>query len=76
MKPRRTKNTTPAPPPLADMSGHDRDLLTDAYKTGLIVSWKRDGDRACRLTLGQGKDEYVEMTNLPVYLQTLRKRAS
>jgi hypothetical protein len=76
MKSRRTKNTTPAPPPLPDMSGQDRDLLTNAYKTGLIVSWKRDGDRGCRLTLGQGLDEYVEMTNLPGYLQTLRKRAS
>jgi hypothetical protein len=76
MRSKRTKNATPASPPLADMSGHDRELLTDAYKTGLIVSWKRDGDRACRLTLGKGLDEYVEMTNLPSYLQMLRKRAS
>ena len=75
MKPRRTKNAPLAPPPLADMSGQDRDLLTAAYKTGLIVSWKRDGDHGCRLTLGQGQDEYVEMTNLPGYLQKLRQRA-
>jgi hypothetical protein len=75
MKSRRTK-TPLAPPPLADMSGQDRDLLTDAYKTGLIVSWKRDGDHGCRLTLGKGQDEYVEMTNLPGYLQRLRQRAS
>ena len=36
MKPKRTKNTVPAHPPLTEISGGDRDVLTHAYKTGLI----------------------------------------
>ena len=76
MKPKRTKNTIPAHPPLADISGSDRDVLTHAYKTGLIVGWKRDIERGYRLTLGDRRDEYVEITKLTSYLDRLRKAAS
>ena len=75
MKPKRTKAATPAPPPLAEMSGNDRDVLTTAYKTGLIVGWSRDHERGYRLTLGDRRDEYVEIAKLTTYLDKLRKNA-
>jgi hypothetical protein len=76
VRPKRTKNTIPAAPALPEMSGQDRELLTDAYKAGLIVGWRHDTERGCRLTLGGGRDEYVELTKLPGYLQGLRNAAS
>ena len=75
MKPKRIKNTIPTPPALAEISGNDRDLLTNAYKTGLIAGWKQDSERGYRLTLGDRRDEYVEITKLSHYLEKLRKSA-
>jgi len=74
MKPKRTKNTIS--PPLAEIPGADRDLLAHAYKAGLIVSWRQDHERGYRLTLGDRRDEYVEITKLSSYLEGLSKGAS
>ena len=76
MKPKRIKDTIPTPPALAEISGNDRGLLTNAYKTGLIVGWKQDRERGYRLTLRDRGDEYVEITKLSSYLERLGKRAS
>ena len=76
MKPKRTKKTILTHPPLAEISGSDRDVLTHAYKTGLIVGWRHDSERGYRLTLGDRRDEYVETTKLTSYLEKLRKSAS
>ncbi len=76
MKPKRTKAATPPAQPLAEMSGSDRDVLTNAYKTGLIVGWSRDSERGYRLTRGDRRDEYVEIAKLTTYLDKLRKIAS
>ena len=76
MKPKRTKNTVPTHPPLTEISGGDRDVLTHAYKTGLIVGWRHDSERGYRLTLGDRRDEYVEVAKLTSYLEKLRKGAS
>ena len=73
MKPKRIKNTIPTPPALAEISGSDRNLLINAYKTGLIVGWRQDRERGYRLTLGDRRDEYVEVTKLSSYLERLRK---
>ena len=73
MKAKRTKAAAPAPPPPAEMSGNDRVVLTNAYKTGLIVGWSRDSERGYRLTLGDRRDEYVEIAKLTTYLDKLRK---
>jgi len=73
MRAKRTKATTPAPPPLVEMSGSDRVVLANAYKTGLIVGWSRDRERGYRLTLGDHRDEYVEIAKLTTYLDKLRK---
>ena len=75
MKPKRTKTATPPAEPLAEMSESDRDVLTNAYKTGLIVGWSRDRERGYRLTLGDRRDEYVEIAKLSHYLEKLRKSA-
>ena len=76
MKPKRTKDALPAVPPLAEMLGSDRDALTHAYKSGLIVGWRRDTERGYRLTLGDRRDEYVEIAKLTSYLERLRKATS
>lgn len=73
MKAKRTKDAIPASPPVAEISGSDRDALTSAYKNGLIVGWRRDIERGYRLTLGDRRDEYVEITKLTSYLERLRK---
>jgi hypothetical protein len=75
MKPKRTKAAA-APPPLAEMSGTDKTVLANAYKTGLIMGWSRDSERGYRLTLGDRRDEYVEIAKLATYLDKLRKIAS
>ena len=75
MKPKRIK-PIPTPPALAEISGNDRNLLTNAYKTGLIIGWRHESERGYRLTLGDRRDEYVEITKLSSYLDRLRKIAS
>jgi hypothetical protein len=74
MKKTRSKATTAAPPPLAEMSRGDRDVLADAYKSGLISGWKADREHGYRLTLGASRDEYVEVAKLTTYLEGLRKK--
>ena len=76
MRAKRTKDAIPTAPPPAEASGPDRELLTDAYKAGLIVAWRHDRERGYRLTLGNRRDEYVEMAKLSSYLERLRKVAS
>jgi len=46
-------------------------VLTDAYKAGLIVAWKRDAGRGYRLTFAGRPDEYVEVAKLTRYLEKL-----
>ena len=75
MRQKRTKVKVPVPPTLAEMSGNDRDLLTKAYKSGLIVGWRQDSERGYRLTLGDRRDEYVDITRLSHYLDKLRQSA-
>ena len=76
MRAKRTKDAIPTPAPAAEASGPDRELLTDAYKAGLIVGWRHERERGYRLTLGNRRDEYVEMAKLSSYLERLRKVAS
>jgi hypothetical protein len=71
LRPKRTKDVLPAPPDPVECSTSDRALLTDAYKAGLIVAWKRDAERGYRLTFGDRRDEYVEVTKLTRYLERL-----
>lgn len=75
MRPRRTKNAPPTAP-APEISSSDRDLLTTAYRSGLIVAWKHDRERGYRLTLGGQRDEYVEISHLSSYLQRLRNSVS
>jgi hypothetical protein len=56
----------------AEVSGGDRDLLTNAFRTGLIVGWKRD-EHGYRVTLADRRDDHVEITKLTSYLEKLRK---
>jgi hypothetical protein len=56
------------------MSRGDRDVLAEAYKSGLIAGWKSDREHGYRLTLADARDEYVEVTKLTTYLEGLRKK--
>jgi hypothetical protein len=64
----------PPPPPPAETSSRDRAALAAAYQAGLITAWKRDAERGYRLTVG-GQDDYVEIAQLPAYLQKLARPA-
>jgi hypothetical protein len=57
------------------MSGGDRDLLTSAYKTGLIAGWRQDRERGYCVALGNQRDEFVEVADLSRYLEKLRAAA-
>ena len=74
MKTKRTKGTAAAPSPLPEMSGDERSLLVDAYKSGLISGWKIDREHGYRLTLANAQDEFVGAANLTAYLEALRKK--
>lgn len=76
MRAKRTKATMPTASPVVEMSGQDRELLTQAYKTALIAGWKYDGERGYRVTLGNRRDEFVETAKLSSYLERLRKNTS
>jgi hypothetical protein len=76
MKAKRPKVPAPTASPLDEVSPAERDLLTRAYKTGLIVGWRRDTERGYRLTLGDRRDEYVEIAKLTSYLVRLAKGAA
>lgn len=71
MRAKRTKNVLPALPDPVECLTSDRAVLTDAYKAGLIVAWKRDAGRGYRLTFAGRPDEYVEVAKLTRYLEKL-----
>lgn len=71
MRPRRSTATAPPSLPV-ETSVADSNLLTHAYKAGLILSWKHDRERGYRLTLAGRADEYVQVTQLSNYLDKLR----
>ena len=74
MRPKRTKE--PVAPPPGEVSQNDRDVLTEAFKSGLISGWKRDNEQGYRLTLARQGDTYVEVAKLTRYLEGLRKSGS
>lgn len=72
----RAKRATAATAPTLsapETPSGDQALLTQAYKAGLIVGWKHDGERGYRLTLRDRRDEYVEIAKLSGYLDRLRR---
>ena len=71
LRAKRTKVAVPGLPDPLECLSSDRAALTDAYKAGLIVAWKRDAERGYRLTFGDRRDEYVEVTKLTRYLERL-----
>ena len=75
MKSKRSSAPAPAAPP-AEVSSADRDLLTHAYKGGLILAWKQDREHGYRLTVGGRSDEFVEVAHLSSYLAKLRAAAA
>jgi hypothetical protein len=74
MKAKRSQGTVPSLP--AEIPGPDRDLLTHAYRAGLILAWKHDGERGYRVTVDNRPDEYVEIAKLSSYLEKLRSVSS
>ena len=71
MKPKRVKAEV-APPRPAEVSASDREVLTEAYRGGLIAAWKRDDERGYRLTLSNSREEYVDVAKLAGYLEAVR----
>ncbi|HWC03299.1 MAG TPA: hypothetical protein VHF87_11035 [Methylomirabilota bacterium] len=71
-KRKRTATPGPAPSDPVEVSTSDRDVLTGAYKAGLIVAWKRDAERGYRLSFAGRADEYVEVNKLTTYLERLK----
>ncbi len=69
----KIKKTTVTVPPLPAISKPDKDLLVDAYKSGLIAGWKMDPEHGYRLTLKNQQDEYVEAVRLTTRLEALRR---
>jgi hypothetical protein len=76
MKAKRPKVPAPTASPLDEVSPGERDVLTRAYKTGLIVGWRRDAERGYRLTLRDRRDEYVEIGKLTSHLERLGRGAA
>lgn len=74
-KARRTKVVAVVPEVL-EVTSADQAALTGAYKSGLIVGWRRDSQRGYRLTLGNRRDDYVEVAKLTSYLEKLRKNTA
>ncbi len=62
------------PSPLPEISQNDKDLLANAYRSGLIASWKFDREHRYRLTLANQRDEYVKAAMLTAYLERLLKK--
>ena len=75
MRRKRTAAPIPVRPDPVEISTSDRDVLTGAYKAGLIVAWKRDVERGYRLSFAGRPDEYVEVTKLTTYLERLKSVA-
>lgn len=74
MKTKRSKGTIAAPAPLPEASSEEKSLLVDAYKSGLISSWKLDPEHGYRLGVENHRDEYVETAKLAAYVANLRKK--
>ena len=74
-KRKRTATPVPAQPVPLEVSTSERDVLTGAYKAGLIVAWKRDVERGFRLSFAGRADEYVEVNKLTSYLERLKGAA-
>lgn len=72
IEPKRKKDRLAAPPPPPEVSEGERTALTDAYKTGLILAWKRDAERGYCLSLCGRQDEYVAVSQLTVFLRELK----
>jgi hypothetical protein len=70
MKAKHSRGTLPTTPP--EILAPDRNLLTEAYKAGLILAWKHDRERGVRVTVANRPDEYVEISHLTKYLEKLR----
>jgi hypothetical protein len=68
----KAKHSQRAVPALAEILAPDRNLLTQAYKAGLILGWQHDPERGVRVTVANRPDEYVELTYLSRYLAKLR----
>ena len=74
-KRKRTATPVPAQAVPLEVSTSERDVLTGAYKAGLIVAWKRDVERGFRLSFAGRADEYVEVHKLTSYLERLKGAA-
>ncbi len=70
----KAKKTSAKAPPPSEMSSHHKDLLANAYKSGLILGWKKDGAHRYRLRLANQRDQSVEVAMLTTYLEGLRKK--
>ena len=70
MRLRATKPAAPAGP--SEVSETDRTALTDAYKAGLILGWRRDAEHGYCLVLAGRTDAHVQVNGLMKYLQGLR----
>jgi len=68
---KRKKDRTPAVVLPPEISGDERTALAAAYKTGLILAWKRDAARGYCLSLAGRQDEYVAADQLTGYLKKL-----
>ncbi|HEV8438996.1 MAG TPA: hypothetical protein VGT40_12945 [Methylomirabilota bacterium] len=71
MATKRTKRELPVPAPPGQISSSDLAELTNAYRTGRIVGWRRDSERGYRVTRAGRPDDYVEVSKLSSYLQGL-----
>jgi hypothetical protein len=69
---KKASPVVPAPPPA--VTGEDRIALIDAYRAGLILSWRRDVERGYCLTVPGRGDAYVEADQLAKYLRQLAPR--
>jgi hypothetical protein len=47
----KAKHSQRAVPALAEILAPDRNLLTQAYKAGLILGWQHDPERGVRVTV-------------------------
>ena len=74
MRTSRKKDQAPAVVVPPEVSGDDRTVLTNAYQTGLILSWKRDIARGYCLSLPGRPDEYVDVNQLAKYVEKLKTR--
>lgn len=71
----RKKDVAPAPVASPEVRADDRAALTDAFKAGLILTWKMDAVRGVCLSMRGRPDEYVEPGKLAPYLAKLKGAA-